>query len=200
MTDSDSGTCAEVFMDLKDYLVFAKVGDSISIIVNHDGSHKVVGEHHKGHLPIEKARCEAAGFEIYCSRVNGYLAVSRAIGDKCVKHSYDRAAPEHLHAVTALPTVSVVQKTGQEWFVITASDGIYEGTNTAEDTVKIAYDAMTGGLSEELIAAEIIFDAQSKGSTDNISAVISKITPFIAPAVAEAVAEAGAGAGAGAGA
>lgn len=203
MTNEEDGTCAEVFMDLAYHLVFAKVGDSISIIVNRDGSYKVVGEHHKGCLPEEKARCEAAGFDIYKSRVDGYLAVSRAIGDKCLKHSYDREAPEHLHAVTAIPTVNVVQKTGQEWFVIIASDGIYEGRNTVEDTVKIAYDAMTGGLSEGLIAAEIIFNAQFKGSTDNISAVISKIAPFIPPALAGAVAEAtptGAAGGAGAGA
>lgn len=71
----------------------------------------------------EKARISAAGGFVDFGRVNGNLALSRAIGDFEFKKSAD-LAPEQ-QVVTAYPDVTSHEITEDDEFLVIACDGMY---------------------------------------------------------------------------
>ena len=70
----------------------------------------------------EKARITAAGGFVDFGRVNGNLALSRAIGDFEFKKSAD-LSPE-AQIVTAYPDVTEHDISGNDEFLVIASDGM----------------------------------------------------------------------------
>lgn len=72
----------------------------------------------------EKARITAAGGFVDFGRVNGNLALSRAIGDFEFKKSAE-LAPE-LQIVTAFPDVTVHDMGENDEFLVIACDGMYK--------------------------------------------------------------------------
>lgn len=71
----------------------------------------------------EKARIVAAGGFVDFGRVNGNLALSRAIGDFEFKKSAD--LPPEQQIVTAFPDVTVHDITADDEFLVVACDGMY---------------------------------------------------------------------------
>lgn len=69
----------------------------------------------------EKARICAAGGFVDFGRVNGNLALSRAIGDFEFKKSAD--LPPEQQIVTAFPDVTVHDQTDDDEFIVLACDG-----------------------------------------------------------------------------
>src|ERR1700749_5265576 len=69
----------------------------------------------------EKARIQAAGGFVAFGRVNGNLALSRAIGDFEFKKSAD-LPPEH-QIVTAFPDVITHEVSSDDEFLVIACDG-----------------------------------------------------------------------------
>lgn len=69
----------------------------------------------------EKARITAAGGFVDFGRVNGNLALSRAIGDFEFKKSAD--LPPEQQIVTAFPDVTVHEITDDDEFLVIACDG-----------------------------------------------------------------------------
>ena len=69
----------------------------------------------------EKARNIAAGGFIGCGRINGNLAISRAIGDSRLKR--DKVRPAQHQIVTADPDVIIHERTDDDDFLVIASDG-----------------------------------------------------------------------------
>lgn len=69
----------------------------------------------------EKARITAAGGFVDFGRVNGNLALSRAVGDFEFKKSAD--LPPEQQIVTAFPDVAVHTITEDDEFLIVACDG-----------------------------------------------------------------------------
>jgi protein phosphatase 2C family protein 2/3 len=72
-------------------------------------------------FPGEKARIQAAGGFVDFGRVNGNLALSRALGDFEFKKSAD-LLPEH-QIVTAYPDVVVHDISDDDEFLVLACDG-----------------------------------------------------------------------------
>lgn len=78
------------------------------------------------HKPVNKeesARITAAGGFVEYGRVNGNLALSRAVGDFEFKQNFSLDA-EH-QAVTVNPDVIVHESTGEEEFLVVACDGAF---------------------------------------------------------------------------
>ena len=76
------------------------------------------------HLPIgEKARICAAGGFVDFGRVNGNLALSRAIGDFEFKKSADLSPEQQI--VTAFPDVVAHTISDDDEFLVIACDGMY---------------------------------------------------------------------------
>jgi protein phosphatase PTC2/3 len=72
-------------------------------------------------LAAEKARIQAAGGFVDFGRVNGNLALSRAIGDFEFKKSAD--LPPEQQIVTAFPDVEIHEINEDDEFLVVACDG-----------------------------------------------------------------------------
>ena len=83
-------------------IVCANTGDSRAVLAR-GGDAVPLSHDHKPYNPEEKARIEAAGSHVKFNRVNGDLAVSRALGDFVYKRCETVAADRQ--AVTAFPEV-----------------------------------------------------------------------------------------------
>jgi len=167
-------------------LYVANVGDSRAIVVCADHSVVEMSQDHKPYLPSEKKRIEAAyhdveevsaildGKRIKIARVDGVLAVSRAIGDGSLK---DMTEPEKC-AVTCVPEVRICQIDPEKHrFIVVACDGIWD-VYSNEEVAEIVMDILGGkkkpyGIDELNRAARFIVDgAIQKGSADNCTAVV----------------------------
>lgn len=73
----------------------------------------------------EKARITAAGGFVDFGRVNGNLALSRAIGDFEFKKSPELAPEQQI--VTAYPDVVMHELSGDDEFLVIACDGRWRG-------------------------------------------------------------------------
>lgn len=80
-----------------------------------------VGKKHTNTCAGEKARITAAGGFVDFGRVNGNLALSRAIGDFEFKKSAELAPEQQI--VTAFPDVTVHDISEDDEFLVVACDG-----------------------------------------------------------------------------
>jgi len=162
----------------------ANVGDSRAIVVCADGSVVEMSQDHKPDLPEEKKRIEAAyhdvevvsdiymGKRIKIARVDGCLAVSRAIGDGSLK---DLMEPEKC-AVTCVPEVKHLEvDPAKHRFLFIACDGIWDMYSN-EDVAMIVKEEMEKNPStvESLSrTCELICKGSiDKGSGDNCTALL----------------------------
>lgn len=121
--DEVSGCTACVGLITNDKIYIANAGDSRSVL-GVKGRAKPLSFDHKPTNEGEKARITAAGGFVDFGRVNGNLALSRAIGDFEFKKSADLAPEQQI--VTAYPDV-VVHDLGQDdEFLVIACDGIWD--------------------------------------------------------------------------
>ncbi|KAF8510844.1 phosphatase 2C-like domain-containing protein [Gautieria morchelliformis] len=104
-------------------LYVANAGDSRSII-SVKGEAKPLSYDHKPQNETEVSRITAAGGYIEYGRVNGNLALSRAIGDFEFKKNY-ALAPER-QIITANPDIIVHELTDEDEFLVLACDGIWD--------------------------------------------------------------------------
>ena len=191
-----TGTTAVVAVLAESQLHVANVGDSNAVLCFADGSARTLTTEHKPSLPSERARIEAMDGGLVTvsqrngiARVQGQLAVSRALGDF------------HLEPyVTAEPSTVTVDLTSAEGngpeYLILACDGVWDvydargaamevrrGVHYAERKAEKSRVGCTGDstAAEEHpqdenatmeYAAEFLCDrALNRGSTDNISVI-----------------------------
>ncbi|KAI7892120.1 phosphatase 2C-like domain-containing protein [Mucor mucedo] len=119
-----SGCTAIVALLTKDNeLYVSNAGDSRAIICT-QGLAIALSEDHKPGNPKETERITNAGGHVEFGRVNGNLALSRALGDfefKGAKH-----LPAEEQAVTADPDITVHKLTPKDEFMVLACDGIWD--------------------------------------------------------------------------
>ena len=84
--DDHSGSTAVTALITPTHIFVANCGDSRSIMVS-DGAAIEMSHDHKPYLEAETKRIEEAGGTVAMKRVNGDLAVSRALGDFVYKRS-----------------------------------------------------------------------------------------------------------------
>ncbi|KAL1964307.1 hypothetical protein VTN77DRAFT_7127 [Rasamsonia byssochlamydoides] len=118
-----SGCTASVGVISKDKIWVANAGDSRSVL-GVKGRAKPLSFDHKPQNEGEKARISAAGGFVDFGRVNGNLALSRAIGDFEFKKSADLSPEQQI--VTAFPDVTVHEITEDDEFLVIACDGIWD--------------------------------------------------------------------------
>ncbi|KAL3960999.1 hypothetical protein ACCO45_006116 [Purpureocillium lilacinum] len=118
-----SGCTACVSLIAGNKLYVANAGDSRGVL-GIKGRAKPMSQDHKPQLEAEKNRITAAGGFVDFGRVNGNLALSRAIGDFEFKKSAD-LSPEN-QIVTAFPDVDSHDLTDEDEFLVLACDGIWD--------------------------------------------------------------------------
>ncbi|GFP56896.1 hypothetical protein ACSS6W_004576 [Trichoderma asperelloides] len=118
-----SGCTACVSLIAGNKIYVANAGDSRGVL-GIKGRAKPLSNDHKPQLETEKNRITAAGGFVDFGRVNGNLALSRAIGDFEFKKSAE-LSPEN-QIVTAYPDVEEHDLTEEDEFLVIACDGIWD--------------------------------------------------------------------------
>ncbi|KAK0556921.1 Protein phosphatase 2C 2 [Tilletia horrida] len=104
-------------------IIVANAGDSRSVL-SLKGEAKPMSYDHKPTNQKETARIVGAGGFVEFGRVNGNLALSRALGDFEFKGNH--SLPPEEQAVTADPDIIVHDMTNEEEFLVLACDGIFD--------------------------------------------------------------------------
>lgn len=104
------------------HIYCANAGDARGVLCE-KGKSLDLSKDHKPDLREERARVVAAGHYVSDGRVDGSLAISRAIGDWEYKNV--KLAPEKM-AVSGVPDVSKTPITADSMFFICACDGIWD--------------------------------------------------------------------------
>lgn len=123
-SDDRSGCTAVSLNVTKDQLICANAGDSRCVLCR-SGKAIPLSNDHKPYLVSEQIRIEKAGGYVFNKRVNGILALSRAIGD--FQFKTNSKLPWDEQSVTAAPEVITIARDRQkDEFAVLACDGIWD--------------------------------------------------------------------------
>jgi len=174
LKDEMAGSTAVVVLMKGKELWCANSGDSRSVAAV-GGVARALSEDHKPMDPKERARIEAAGGFVEFNRVNGNLALSRAMGDFVFKQNETKSQMEQI--VTCDPDIehTIVEA---EWdFIILACDGIWDVLSNQEVidfvTARIGQGQEPEDICEALMSRCLSPDCQMGGlGCDNMTCVI----------------------------
>lgn len=167
------GTTAVVALFIGKKGFIANVGDTRAVLCR-DGVPLRVSLDHKPELPTETSRIKKLGGTVTTtynsagqatSRVNGMLAVSRALGDTPL-HPYVSCDPE-IHGPLNL------EPEARNQFVVLACDGVWDVITDEEATSIVAPIS-----NPEEASRRLRDEAFLRGSTDNISVMVIRCPPF----------------------
>ncbi|XP_059612157.1 probable protein phosphatase 2C T23F11.1 [Phlebotomus argentipes] len=169
-----AGSTAVAILVKNDSLFCANAGDSRAVACI-NGKVEVLSIDHKPNNEREMKRIfEGGGFVEY-NRVNGNLALSRALGDFVFKKNTHLSPEDQI--VTAYPDVEV-RKVSPDWeFAVLACDGIWDVLSN-EDVVDFCRQRIALGLYPEEICEQLMTrclapDFQMGGlGGDNMTAVL----------------------------
>ncbi|XP_011871353.1 PREDICTED: probable protein phosphatase 2C T23F11.1 [Vollenhovia emeryi] len=184
LRDEHAGTTVIAILIKDNILYSANAGDSRAVACI-NGRAVPLSRDHKPTLKDERKRIEAAGGFVEYKRVNGNLALSRALGDFIFKRN-DRKPPEE-QIVTAFPEVQQFT-IDKDWeFVVLACDGIWD-VMTSEEVVQFVRPRLaharnsndeTSGLTihpeeicEELLNCCLAPDALMGTGCDNMTVIL----------------------------
>lgn len=167
------GSTAVVAIVSPSQLVIANCGDSRAVL-SRGGKAIPLSSDHKPEREDELNRIEAAGGRVIFwngYRVGGFLAMSRAIGDRFLKRY-----------VISEPEVTCTERTHEDECLILASDGLWDVLSN-DVVCEVARKCLAGyrphrskGITEDTpvgaAAALLTKLALGKGSGDNISVVV----------------------------
>jgi serine/threonine protein phosphatase PrpC len=148
-------------------LIAANVGDS-RLVLSRDGQAVALSRDHKPNDPIEEAYIESQGGHITwpygVPRVNGNLALSRAIGDRAEQPCV-RAEADLIH----------VELTKTDDFYVLATDGLWDVMSN-QDVVSFLQqcslsEAVSGEDRQELTKS-LVVEALARGAEDNITVLV----------------------------
>ncbi|XP_022120420.2 uncharacterized protein LOC110996858 [Pieris rapae] len=144
-------------------LLVAWAGDSLALVAQRMRVMQLVHPH-KPSREDERKRIEASGGTVMywgTWRVNGQLAVSRAIGDA-----------QYKPYVIAHPEQAALDLDGDEDFLVIACDGLWDVVS--EDEVALAvYRQITADPNDlKAVTKRLILQAKREGSEDNISIIV----------------------------
>ena len=127
--EDKSGSTAVCALVSTSHVFLANCGDSRAVI-SRAGTALVATYDHKPVNPIEKERIQKAGGSVMIQRVNGSLAVSRALGDFEYKQVEGMGPCEQL--VSPEPEITVHERDESDEFLVLACDGIWDVMNNNE--------------------------------------------------------------------
>lgn len=108
---------------------------------------------HKPVLPAEKERIQKAGGNVMIQRVNGSLAVSRALGDYEYKNVQGRGPCEQL--VSPEPEIFVLERSDEHEFLVLACDGVWDVMSN-EDLCDFIHSRLLLTDDLELVTNQVI--------------------------------------------
>ncbi|XP_041461693.1 probable protein phosphatase 2C T23F11.1 [Lytechinus variegatus] len=174
MKDEPAGTTALVAVLKNNKVYCGNVGDS-RCVMSICGHAKPLSFDHKPGNENESRRIIAAGGWVEFDRVNGNLALSRALGDFVFKRNTRKPPEEQI--VTAVPDVTETEINSDCEFLLLACDGIWDVLTNQEvvDFVRtrIANKMDEGQICEELMNRCLAPDCSMGGlGCDNMTVVL----------------------------
>ncbi|CAI0556360.1 unnamed protein product [Linum tenue] len=165
-----SGACAASVVMKNGEMHIANVGDCRVILSKNGVAAPLTVDHRLSTRQDERQRIENLGGYVHCDRVQGSLAISRAIGDLHLKE-WVISDPE----ITKLPITPDCQ------FLIMASDGLWDkvGEQEAVDEVSRHYDNNNGVLMES--CKKLVQLAFSRGNLDDATVMVISLGCFMDP-------------------
>jgi len=196
-----SGSTAVMTMLSPTHIICSNTGDSRAVLCR-GGEAVALSEDHKPDNPTEKNRVQEAGGEVKFGRVNGDLAVSRAVGDFVYKRC--ESQPPERQAVTAFPEIRSFQREATDQFVVLACDGIWDVMSSQQVVSKVLELLQNGrppapapAPAEEdpdadppppprewdlgAVCETLIDHCLELGSRDNMSVIIVLLQPGLKP-------------------
>jgi protein phosphatase PTC1 len=137
----------------------ANVGDS-RVVLSDNGKAVRLTKDHNLKLTSEVHRVRQEGGVVFNGRVNGQLAVSRALGDHSLKSSGVSAVPDQMHVVLQ----------PRHRLLIIACDGLWDVVTDqqAVQALELLHDER-----DAVEMAKVLVDmAIQRGTTDNVSVMV----------------------------
>ncbi|XP_071380075.1 protein phosphatase 1bb isoform X1 [Centroberyx affinis] len=164
-----SGSTAVGVLLSPSHLYFINCGDSRAVL-SRDGRVGFSTQDHKPCNPREKERIQNAGGSVMIQRVNGSLAVSRALGDYDYKCVDGKGPTEQL--VSPEPEVCVLERAAEgDEFVVLACDGIWDVMSN-EELCEFVRSRLQVCDDLEKVCNSVVDTCLHKGSRDNMSVVL----------------------------
>jgi serine/threonine protein phosphatase PrpC len=161
----------------------ANLGDSRAVMCR-AGKAVPLSTDHTPAVEAERKRVMAAGGQVRDNRVNGMLSVTRAFGDldyKAHKHMFFPSQQFFADPVIAEPEVRRFELTADDQFIILACDGLWD-VMTNRAAVHFVIDKLAALRPRQpteadmaRIASELVHQALSRGTTDNVSLILACI-------------------------
>lgn len=148
MREELAGTTAICVLLKNKKIYCGNVGDSRAI-ASVRGSVQQLSYDHKPNNELETKRIVAAGGWVEFNRVNGNLALSRALGDFVFKKNEKKRAEEQI--VTAMPDVEVCELTDDHEFIVIACDGIWDVLSN-EEVLEFVRNRIAQKISPEIVS------------------------------------------------
>ena len=121
--EDKSGSTAVACLVSPNNIFLINCGDSRGILVRNDTVMLKTSDH-KPNIPAERDRITKAGGSVMIQRVNGSLAVSRALGDFEYKTNFDMGQTEQL--VSPEPEIYSIERDPKDEFLVLACDGVWD--------------------------------------------------------------------------
>jgi len=157
----------------------AHLGDSRAVMSRDGRATRLTSmTDHKATDPLEGKRVIEAGGFIMNDRVNGMLAMTRALGDHLLKMPI---LPNDV--VSNVPDITSTDLQPQDSFVILACDGLWDVTSD-QQAVELVSESMReltpfarqleaeGRSMAEILARMLVEEALARGSNDNVSCIV----------------------------
>ncbi|EGD78237.1 hypothetical protein PTSG_09303 [Salpingoeca rosetta] len=165
-----SGTTAVSAFVTPTHIIIANCGDSRAVLCS-DGGVKFGSNDHKPTNDEETKRITAAEGQVVLGRVNGNLAVSRALGDFVYKDV--DALPAEKQKVSPEPDMTTFERSEKDEFLVLACDGIWDVMSN-EAAYTFVCNQFKAGYTPTETCNRLLDYCLSLGSKDNMSAVVVK--------------------------
>ena len=165
-----TGTTATTVVLTKSHVFIAHVGDSRGVFVS-NGKVKYETVDHHPDKPEERQRIVEGNGSVVNNRIDGNLAVSRAIGDFVYKRDLSRKISQQW--VIPVPVIQTFERSPEDEYLILASDGVWAVMETEEVVEFINEKTKKKGMSLARCCDELMNEClRNRRSQDNVSVVL----------------------------
>ncbi|XP_039308798.1 uncharacterized protein LOC105201938 isoform X2 [Solenopsis invicta] len=167
----NGGTTAICALLINKKLYIAWVGDSMASLVTYGNVKQLVNPHRPTREDESERIRNMGGVVVHCMgvlRVNGFLSISRAIGDVPYKPY-----------ISGEPEVRCVPLDGTEDFLIIACDGLWDYVDQRTAALRVYRQVQQNPYDLKHVHQALLQSAKRAGSLDNITVIVVFLTPPI---------------------
>ncbi|VDO03738.1 unnamed protein product [Rodentolepis nana] len=162
--DVGGSTCIALL--LRGNLVYcANCGDSRAVL-SRQGLAEALSVDHKPTMVSEWSRIVAAGGWVAANRVNGNLALSRALGDFVYKRNTSLAAEEQIVSAEPEVTQCELRLAETDEFIVIGCDGIWD-VMTNQEVISYVRSRLANGKSPDNICEELMMHCLAPNCNPN---------------------------------